>query len=170
VRGLWGGPWLMEAKNLTRVEAGNVLLLATSALVIGPALWGIADRRIGHRRALLIIGHLGAGACLALVALGGPGGPFGALPTAWDAMMLLGFGLLISVQPLVFAVARTAVPAAQTGKAMSGVNLAFFSGAACLQAISGPVVAADGIGAGLAFFALCIAASTALFVLLTRKT
>lgn len=169
VRGLWGGPWLMEAKALTRVEAGNVLLLATTALVIGPALWGIADRRLGHRRALLITGHLGAAACLALVALGGPGGPFGALPTAWDAAMLLGFGLMISAQPLVFAMARSAVPPEQTGKAMSAVNLAFFAGAAILQAASGPVVAAGGIGSGLVFFALATAISTGLFVLLTRR-
>ena len=27
LRGLWGGPWLMEEKGLSRVEAGNVLLL-----------------------------------------------------------------------------------------------------------------------------------------------
>ena len=168
IRGLWGGPWLMEAKGLTRIEAGNVLLLATSALVIGPALWGIADRRIGHRRALLITGHLAAAACLALVALGGPAGPLGTLPSGWDAAMLLAFGLSISVQPLVFAMARSAVPANQTGKAMSAVNLAFFSGAALLQAASGPVVAGGGIGAGLVFFALAVAVSTSLFALLTR--
>ncbi len=169
VRGLWGGPWLMEMKGLPRVEAGNILLLATTALVVGPALWGIADRRLGHRRALLIAGHVGAAVCLALVALGGPGGPFGALRPAWDGAMLLSFDLMISVQPLVFAMARTAVSADSAGKAMSAINLAFFSGAALLQAASGPVVAAGGIGSGLVFFALAIAASTTAFILLTRR-
>ena len=28
LRGLWGGPWLMETKGLARVEAGNLLLPA----------------------------------------------------------------------------------------------------------------------------------------------
>ncbi|MBI0534097.1 MFS transporter [Roseomonas sp. KE2513] len=169
VRGLWGGPWLMEVKGLPRVEAGNILLLATTALVVGPALWGIADRRLGRRRALLTTGHVGAALCLALVALGGPGGPFGTLHPAWDGAMLLGFDLMISVQPLVFAMARTAVSAESAGKAMSAINLAFFAGAALLQAASGPVVAAGGVGSGLVFFALAIVASTTAFILLTRR-
>ncbi|WP_458097525.1 MFS transporter [Roseomonas sp. WA12] len=169
VRGLWGGPWLMEAKALSRVEAGNVLLLATTALVLGPALWGIADRRFGHRRALLAVGHLGAAALLALTALGGPGGPFGALPASWDAATLLGFFLLISVQPLAFAATRAAVPPEQAGKALAGVNLSFFAGAAILQAGSGPVVAAGGLGAGLLFLSLATALCTLLYLALTRR-
>jgi predicted MFS family arabinose efflux permease len=169
VRGLWGGPWLMELKGLPRVEAGNILLLATSAVVIGPALWGILDRRIGHRRALLILGHLGAGAALALMALGGPGGPFGLLPPAWDAATLLGFFLLISVQPLAFAATRAAVPPDQAGKALAGVNLSFFAGAAALQAASGAVVSAAGIAAGLFFLAAAVAACTLGYAALTRR-
>lgn len=169
VRGLWGGPWLMEEKGLPRVEAGNILLLATAALVIGPALWGIADRHFGHRRALLAWGHLGAAGALALTALGGPGGPFGVLPPAWDAATLLGFFLLISVQPLAFAATRAAVPPEVAGKALAGVNLSFFAGAAALQALSGPVVSAGGTGAGLLFLALATALAALGYLLLTRR-
>ncbi|MBP0493383.1 MFS transporter [Pararoseomonas indoligenes] len=168
VRGLWGGPWLMEVKGLPRVEAGNILLLATCALVLGPALWGIADRRIGNRRALLAAGHLGAATFLCLTALGGPGGPFGTLPPAWDAATLLGFFLLISSQPLAFAATRAAVPAEQAGKALSGVNLSFFAGAAILQAASGPVVATAGLATGLLFLAAATAACTLGYLWLTR--
>ncbi|SHJ79027.1 Predicted arabinose efflux permease, MFS family [Roseomonas rosea] len=168
VRGLWGGPWLMEVKGLPRVEAGNILLLATSAVVIGPALWGIVDRRIGHRRALLILGHLGAGLALCLTAMGAPGGPFGLLPPSWDAATLLGFFLLITVQPLAFAATRAAVPPDQAGKALAGVNLSFFAGAAVLQAASGAVVSAAGIAAGLIFLAAAVAACTLGYAALTR--
>ncbi|MCR0984223.1 MFS transporter [Roseomonas populi] len=168
LRGLWGGPWLMEAKGVSRLEAGNILLLATFALVIGPALWGIADRRLGHRRALLAIGHLGAAGFLALTALGGPGGPFGTLPPAWDAATLLGFFFLISAQPLAFAATRAAVPPEQAGKALSGVNLSFFAGAAVIQAASGPVVAGSGLAAGLLFLAAATAACTLGYLWLTR--
>ncbi|WP_338662045.1 MFS transporter [Pararoseomonas sp. SCSIO 73927] len=170
VRGLWGGPWLMEVKGLARVEAGNVLLLATVALVVGPALWGIADRRIGHRRTLLGIGHLGAAAFLVLIALGGPGGPFGTLPTAWDAATLLGFFFLIAVQPLAFAATRAAVPPEMAGKALSGVNLSFFAGAAVIQAASGPVVAGAGLASGLLFLAATTAACTLGYLWLTRPS
>jgi len=162
VRGLWGGPWLMEVKHLPRVEAGNVLLLATAALVAGPALWGIVDRRIGHRRALLATGHLGAALCLGLVAIGA------ALPAAWDAATLLGFGLLISSQPLVFALTRATVAPERAGKAMSAVNLSFFAGAAILQAASGPVAAVGGIGWAILFLAAALAGCTLAFLALSR--
>src|SRR5712672_3250056 len=44
LRGLWGGPWLMEIKALSRIEAGNMLGLFTLALIAGPVLIGIFDR------------------------------------------------------------------------------------------------------------------------------
>lgn len=163
VRGLWGGPWLMEVKGLGRVEAGNVLLLATVALALGPALGGVLDRRFaGRRRALLAGGHLLAAGCLLGVALGA------ALPVAWDAAMLFAFGLFISVQPLLFALTRAAVPPESVGKALSAVNLSFFLGAAALQAASGPVAAGFGVGAAIGFLAAAVAVCALAFLALTR--
>ena len=57
LRGLWGGPWLMEVKGLGRIEAGNALGLFTLALIAGPLLIGILDRSIGHRREVLPLTH-----------------------------------------------------------------------------------------------------------------
>ncbi|WP_426956592.1 MFS transporter [Muricoccus radiodurans] len=168
VRGLWGGPWLMEVKDLSRIEAGNVLLIATLSLCLGPAFWGVVDRQIGRRRALLAFGHLAAAACLVLVVAGGPGGPLGATSAAADTALLFLFGLLVSVQPLAFALTRAAVPPAQVGKAMSAVNMSFFLGAAILQAASGPVVAMAGIGSGLLFFSAATVVCTAWFLVATR--
>src|SRR5262245_23786096 len=50
LRGLWGGPWLMEIKGLSRVEAGNQLGAFTVAMIIGPLCIGAIDRKVGHRR------------------------------------------------------------------------------------------------------------------------
>jgi MFS family permease len=156
VRGLWGGPWLMEVKGLPRVEAGDLLLLGTLALIAGPVLSGVLDRRFGRRALLVAGGHLLAAGALAGMAAGA------ALPPWWDVLMLVGFGLGITVQPLIFALVRDVVPAAQVGRAMAGVNLSFFAGAALLQAASGPVAAAGGPGAAILFYgamtALCAAA------------
>src|SRR5437868_5218785 len=44
LRGLWGGPWLMEIKAFGRIEAGNMLGLFTLALIAGPVLMGMLDR------------------------------------------------------------------------------------------------------------------------------
>jgi len=165
VRGLWGGPWLMEVRGLTRLGAGHVLLAGTVALSIGPALAGMLDRRIGHRRALVAGGHFLAAAALGLLIAGGAAG----LPPAWDAAMLVLFGLFISTQPLGFALTRAAVPPERTGRALSAVNLSFFAGAAALQAVSGPVAAWGGVGAGLGTFAAALAVCTSLFLLLERR-
>ncbi|PZW38521.1 putative MFS family arabinose efflux permease [Humitalea rosea] len=158
MRGLWGGPWLMDVKGFSRIEAGNILLFATLSLVIGPALSGVLDRRFGHRRLLLVLGHGLAAVFLGLEVLGA------GQPAAWDVVMLFCFGLAISMQPLIFALTREAISAEHVGRAMAAVNLSFFLGAAVLQAASGPVGAWGGPGAALAFLAGCVAVCTLLFM------
>jgi predicted MFS family arabinose efflux permease len=163
VRGLWGGPWLMEVKGLSRIEAGNILLIATLALVVGPVIGGLLDRALGRRIALLAAGHALAGLCLAAIAAW-PGAGSG-----FDLVMLVLFGLTISVQPLIFALTRAAVPREQTGKALAAVNLSFFAGAALLQSASGIAAAWAGPGGGIAFFALALLVATAAFLVLIRR-
>jgi MFS family permease len=163
VRGLWGGPWLMEVKGLSRIETGHVLLLATLALVAGPVLWGLLDRALGRRVALLTCGNALAGLSLAAIAVRPGAGP------GWDLAMLALFGLTISVQPLIFALTRAAVPREQSGKALAAVNLAFFAGAALLQSASGVAASLAGPGGGIAFFAAALLLATGSFVILIRR-
>ncbi|MDN8793345.1 hypothetical protein Q0M19_14075, partial [Staphylococcus aureus] len=68
-----------------------------------------------------------------------------------------------------FAATRAAVPPHQAGKALAGVNLSFFAGAAILQVASGPVAAAAGTGAGLLFFSVAAAACTLAYAMMTRR-
>ena len=79
LRGLWGGPWLMEIKALSRIEAGNMLGLFTLALIAGPVLMGILDRSIGHRREVLAATHSFAALLLAVMAAGAPHYPLSEL-------------------------------------------------------------------------------------------
>jgi MFS family permease len=161
VRGLWGGPWLMEVKDLSRVAAGHVLLACTFALIAGPAIAGLLERRFQrHRRALLVAGHLGAAAAILLLVAGGTLG-WGVLA---DAVLLAAFGQLISLQVICFALVRAAVPPAQVGRALSAMNMSFFGGAAVLQAASGAAAAAGGVGAALAVFAVALIACTLAFL------
>jgi MFS family permease len=158
VRGLWGGPWLMEVKELSRIDAGNILLAATVALTIGPALAGMALRRFGRAPLLLACSHLAAAALILLVTAGGPGGAvsravgLGAMPAAWDLALLVTFGLVISFQVIVFPLVRAAVPPDQAGRALSAANLSFFLGAAVLQGLSGLMAGWGGAAAALATF------------------
>jgi MFS family permease len=161
VRGLWGGPWLMEERGLSRIEAGNVLLLCTFALIAGPAIAGLLERRFqARRRGLLVAGHLGgAAAIVAMVAAGAAG-----LPVTADALLLVAFGLVISLQVICFALVRAAVPPDRVGRALSAMNISFFGGAAVFQAASGVAAAWAGIGAALLVFAAGLVVCTLLFL------
>lgn len=173
IRGLWGGPWLMEVKRLGRIDAGNALLPLTLALVIGPILYGLLDRRIGHRRALLALGHSLAGVALLLVMAGGPGGLLShaagvaILPAAFDAWTFCAFGAAIAVQPLLFALGRAAVDPSQAGKALAAINLSFFGGAAVIQALTSPIATLWGLPAVMGFLGLILMVASAAFLLLT---
>lgn len=160
LRGLWGGPWLMEVKGMPRVAAGHVLLAGTVALVAGPALAGLAAARFGRLPLLLAGGHVGAAAAiLALVA----GGPLGTPPSA-DAALLVAFGLALSFQVLCFAELRARVRPDEAGRALSALNLHFFGGAAALQALSAAAALAGGIAAALLSLAIALLAGTALYL------
>jgi len=161
VRGLWGGPWLMEMKGLARVPAGHVLLACTVALIIGPVIAGVLERRFQrHRRALLAAGHLGAAATILLLVAGGHLG----WGVASDVALLFAFGLLISSQVICFALVRAAVAPERVGRALSAMNFSFFGGAAVLQAASGVAASAGGIGAALAVFAGALVICTLAFL------
>lgn len=176
VRGLWGGPWLMDIRHLDRVEAGNALLPLTFALVVGPMLYGIVDRRLGQRRVLLAVGHLVAGLAIFAIGFTGPGGPiagvFGSvsLPVSFDVTALLVFGAAISVQPLLFAMGRAAVATEKAGKALAAVNLSFFAGASVMQAVTSIVATVLGMAAVMMFLGGVLFIATAAFVHFTRRT
>ena len=74
LRGLWGGPWLMEIKALSRIEAGNMLGLFTLALIAGPVL--IGNSRSQHRPSPRSAGRC---ALLCRIAAGADGGRCAAL-------------------------------------------------------------------------------------------
>lgn len=174
LRGLWAGPWLMDIKGLSRIAAGNVLLLFTLALVLAPTLSGVVDRRLGHRRALLLGSQLLAAALFVLMAWGGPGQPlsdmFGVavMPVSFDIGALVLIGMLVCVQPLIYAMTRQMVPSEHVGKALSAVNLSFFLGTAVMQSATSPIAAAFGLPVVLMAMAGMLTCGTILFFVLTR--
>lgn len=166
IRGVWSGPWLMDVRGLSRIEAGNVMLALTIMLIVVPMLVGLIDRRTKRTNRLLVVGHVLAGLALLLLPLGSAAG----LSTLYDLGLLVMFGIAISVQPLLFALGRQSVDPAHTGKALAAVNLAFFAGAAVIQVLSAPVVWLTGIGGVVAVLGLLSIAGAIAFALQTRGT
>lgn len=160
VRGMWGGPWLMEVKDMARISAGHVLFGLTVMLIFVPMVVGLLERRFGHSYQLLVAGHVLAGIALVLLPAGAAHGILvrvlgvDAFPTSFDITLIVAFGALISVQPLLFALGRASVQPRHAGKALSAVNLAFFVGAAIIQAASAPVNATYGLAGVFVFLGL----------------
>ena len=173
LRGLWGGPWLMEVKALGRVEAGNVLGLFTLALIIGPVLMGMLDRAFGHRREVLAATHALAALLLALTAAGAPNYPLSewvgvkAVPAQIDGALFVLMGIAISTQPLLFGMTRQMAGAQNAGKALSAINLAFFLGTALMQSVTGVVATIFGLPAVLLFMAAALIIGVIVFLICT---
>jgi predicted MFS family arabinose efflux permease len=173
LRGFWAGPWLMEVKGLSRIEAGNELGLFTLALIVGPLCIGIVDRKFGRRRAIVAAAHLMSALLLVLMAAGAPHFPvsnlFGVtvMSSRYDLVLLVLIGFAVSAQPLLFGMTRQLVDAQNTGKALSAINLAFFLGAALMQSATGVVAALYGLPAVLLFMAGALVIGTSLFLIYT---
>ncbi|PDT90481.1 MFS transporter [Bradyrhizobium sp. Y36] len=173
LRGLWGGPWLMEIKGLSRVEAGNQLGAYTLAMIAGPLLMGMVDRKVGRRRDLVAGTHAVAAVLVALMALGAPhfavawlfGVPV--MPPRYDLALFVLIGLATSAQPLLFGMCRQLVDAQTAGKALAAVNLAFFLGTALMQSVTGAVAAFAGLPAVLLFMAAMLAFGVLVFLAYT---
>ncbi|MGY8661299.1 MFS transporter [Bradyrhizobium sp. UFLA05-109] len=176
LRGLWGGPWLMEIKGLSRIEAGNELGAFTIAMIVGPLCIGMVDRWLGRRRELVAGAHLLAAFLLALMAFGAPyyavsllfGVPV--MPPQYDLVLFVLIGLATSAQPLLFGMSRQLVDAQVAGKALAAVNLAFFLGAALMQSTTGAVAALAGLPAVLLFMAATLLIGTLIFLAYTSPS
>jgi predicted MFS family arabinose efflux permease len=175
LRGLWGGPWLMQVKGLSRVEAGNQLGAFTLAMIAGPLLIGMVDRKLGRRRDLVAGAHLIAALLLALMALGAPHYAVSSLlgmpvmPPQYDLVLFVLIGLATSAQPLVFGMSRQLVDAQTAGKALAAVNLAFFLGTALMQSVTGAVAAFAGLPAALLFMAAALFVGVLVFLTYTSS-
>jgi predicted MFS family arabinose efflux permease len=159
VRGLWGGPWLMEVKGLDRLAAGELLLWSAAALVAGPFIAGMVARGAGRLVPLVTAGHvLAAAAIIGLVAAAD-------MPSRLlDGALLVAFGIVVSFQVMLFALVRSRVTPDVTGRALSAMNIFFFGGAAVLQAASGVAAAWGGIAAALLTFAAALLLCSAVFL------
>jgi MFS family permease len=174
LRGIWGGPWLMDVKGLSRVEAGNQLGAFTLAMIAGPLCIGMIDRKLGRRRELVASTHMIGALLLILMALGAPHYPVSALfgvtvmPPQYDLALFVLIGLATSAQPLLFGMSRQLVDAQTAGKALAAINLAFFLGAALVQSITGAVAAFAGLPAVLLFMAAALLSGASVFLIYTR--
>jgi predicted MFS family arabinose efflux permease len=176
IRGVWGGPWLMDVKGLSRIQAGNQLGLFTLSMIIAPVCSGILDRKFGHRRLILAVGHLIGAFCIALVALGAPGGLISQLfhvevmPSLFDSVLLVTMGFVVSTHTLLFGMTTQLMGPAMAGRGLSATNLSLFLGTALLQSATGVVATLYGLPSVMMFVAAALATGAVTFIVYTRPT
>ena len=142
VRGLWAGPYLDAVYGLPPVPRGNVLLLASLAIIAGTLAFARVERRLDRRREPVIAGT--AVAVLALAVLAAV-----PLPLWAAAALLVVASAAGSTYALLMAQGRRFMADAEVGRRLTLLNGACFLGTAVLQGLSGLVVeAAAAAGAG----------------------
>ena len=136
VQGLWGGPFLREVHGLTRVESGNVLLLAVIAYQIGMLTISPLDRVFDTRKRIAITGTLLIAAILATLALW-------AKAPLWVAVgAITGIGFLSASSTMVMTHGRGIFPDRLIGRGIAAMNTSVMLGVACMQSLSGVIVGA----------------------------
>jgi len=134
VRGLWAGPYLIEGAGLPPLTAGNILLAMAVGVILGFLASGWLADRFGLARVLALASLLFAITQLAL------GVALGSASLATLTLLFWAFGFLGSFSILLLTQARTLFPLRLTGRAVTAVNLFFFSGGFLLQWGSGIMI------------------------------
>lgn len=135
VQGLWGGPYLQEVHGLTRIQAGNVLLSAVVAYQVGMLIFGPLDRVLDTRKWIAMFGTLSISTILATLALVDR-------PPAWLAIGgIVAIGFFSGSSSMVMTHGRAILPDRLIGRGMSLVNTCVMLGVACMQTLSGIILA-----------------------------
>ncbi len=137
LQSLWGGPYLMEAVGMSRIQAGQTLLFTSLGLVLGSlALGKVIDRMAGSFKKTLMAGQ--AVVILGMTVMLGPAEELS--PPLLSAVFFL-IGLASGTGVIIYPIVRTLVPHQFAATAMTAVNLFLLLGAAIVQHIMGIYIA-----------------------------
>ena len=137
MQGLWAVPYLMDVYGQTQQQAANALTLWAIGLIGGCTLWGyVADKIVGSRKGVVLIGAGVYALLWALLAVRPAGLPIGML---WVAMFWGGF--FASTWIPAYAQLKDSLPPQVVATAMGVLNLFFWIGGAVYQQASGLILA-----------------------------
>jgi MFS family permease len=168
IRGLWVVPMFVERYGLSLLSAGNVALLFSISMILGPAVAGHFDPGDKARPAIITTMALAIAATVGALAI------FGGFSLWLDAILCVVLGFLSGFFILIYAEARSSYPPELTGRGLTALNMSFFLGAAVAQSLSGVIAAGaqqagwNAIDAVLFFLAATLLAGTVCFFTLIR--
>jgi MFS family permease len=168
IRGLWVVPMFVERYGLSLLSAGNVALLFSISMILGPAVMGQFDPANKARPAVITMFALATAATIGALAI------FDGLSVWLDVTLCTVLGFLSGFFILMYAEARSSYPPELTGRGLTALNMSFFLGAAVAQSLSGVIAAGaqqagwNAIDAVLVFLAAALLAGTVCFFTLMR--
>lgn len=136
LQGLWGGPYLMDVKHLSRSEAGQMLMFTSIGFIIGSTVIDKIARTVFHSyKKALLAGQLILLLCAALFL-----GPVDAIGKPLLAACFLVTGLAVSSGVMIYPIIRSMFRVEIVGTALTSLNFFVLMGAAATQQIMGIII------------------------------
>jgi predicted MFS family arabinose efflux permease len=133
LRGLWTVPLFVQRHHFTLVEAGNVVLLLSVAMLFSPMIFGRLDPGLRWRRQVIVASALVL--ALLILALGWPQ-PRSSMA---DIVLTIVLGLVSGFMILQYADVRASYGQEVAGRALAIFTMAMFLGVAIVQWLTGMV-------------------------------
>ena len=168
IRGLWVVPMFVERYGLSLLSAGNVTLLFSIAMILGPAVMGQFDPSDKTRPVVITTMASAIAATIGALAI------FDGLSLWLDVILCTVLGFLSGFFILIYAEALSSYSPELTGRGLTALNMSFFLGAAVAQSLSGVIAAGaqqagwNAIDSVLLFLVTALLAGTVCFFTLIR--
>lgn len=134
VRGLWGGPYLIDVHGLDPIAAGHVMLAMSLGVIVGAIGYGLLEQPFNSRRGVALTGGFINSALFAVLA-------FMAAPPLWLVIAcFVGIGICGQTYIMVLSHGRAGFADRLVGRVITTLNTAAFVGTFSLQAGSGVIV------------------------------
>ncbi len=136
LQGLWLGPYLINIRGHSPVQAGNLIILLAVGIIVGGPIAGWLSDRTFHSRKGVALGGLSL-YCLSLLPLAG----VVELPSPfWFGLIFFIIGFFCSFGMVIYAHAKELFPLAISGTVMAAVNFFTMAGPAFLMPALGKII------------------------------
>jgi predicted MFS family arabinose efflux permease len=136
LQGLWLGPYLMDGKGYSAIQAGNILILLSIGMIIGAPIAGrLSDRTLPSSKGVVLWGL--SLYCLSLFPLVGV---LKIQSTFWYGLIFFFVGFFNTFGMGVFSNIKELFPITISGTVMTLLNFFHVAGAAILMQILGRII------------------------------
>ena len=136
LQGLWLGPYLIQIKGYSAVQAGNMLILVAAGSIIGGPIAGRLSDQVFHSRKWVTVVGLSF-YCLSLFPLTGI---LKVQSPVWLGVVFFILGLFTNYGLLLFSHAKDLFPVSISGTVTSFVNFFTMTGAAIFMPLLGKMI------------------------------